>query len=97
MDRLTGQVAIVTGASRGIGKAVALAFAREGARLAITAVHDRDALAQVEKEIVESCLWVKETLKTDSVPFAFPFSGNGVARISVFCQDWITTMGQTNG
>jgi NAD(P)-dependent dehydrogenase (short-subunit alcohol dehydrogenase family) len=53
MDRLTGQVAVVTGASRGIGKAVALACAREGARLAITAVHDREALERVEKEIVD--------------------------------------------
>jgi len=52
MGRLDGQVAIVTGGSRGIGRAVALAFAREGARLAITAVHDRDALEITEREIV---------------------------------------------
>ena len=52
MGRLDGQVAIVTGGSRGIGRAVALAFARDGARLAITAVHDSDALGQTEREIV---------------------------------------------
>jgi NAD(P)-dependent dehydrogenase (short-subunit alcohol dehydrogenase family) len=53
MGRLDGQVAIVTGASRGIGRAVALVFAREGARVAIAAVKDREALEKTEREIAE--------------------------------------------
>ncbi len=52
MGKLDGQVAIVTGGSRGIGRAVALAFAREGARAVITAVEDRQALEKTEGEIV---------------------------------------------
>ena len=53
MGRLEGKVAVITGASRGIGRAVALAFAREGAVLAITGVRDRESLDAVERELSE--------------------------------------------
>ncbi len=46
MSRLTGKIAIVTGAAQGLGAAYAKAMAREGARVAIADVQDGAGLAR---------------------------------------------------
>ncbi|MGD0237250.1 MAG: SDR family NAD(P)-dependent oxidoreductase [Syntrophorhabdales bacterium] len=49
--RLKGKVALVTGASKGIGKAVSEGFAKEGADLYLVGHQDRDGL----NEAMETC------------------------------------------
>ncbi|WP_406478001.1 SDR family NAD(P)-dependent oxidoreductase [Streptomyces platensis] len=72
--RLAGKVALITGATGGIGAATARLFAREGARLVVTDLHhDRltalteEITAETGTEIVSACLDVSSARQWDEV------------------------------
>jgi glucose 1-dehydrogenase len=50
-QRLKGEIAIVTGSDSGIGQATAFAFAKEGADVVVTYLHDKDGAERTQREI----------------------------------------------
>lgn len=52
--RLQGQVAIVTGGSRGIGRGIVLAFAKEGAKVAVVYRGSQEAAESLVKEVADA-------------------------------------------
>ena len=53
MGLLTGKTALITGASRGIGRAIAVEFAKAGANIAFTSTHRNENVDSLEKELAE--------------------------------------------
>ena len=62
MNRLEGKTALVTGASRGIGRAIAIELAREGAKVAVNYASNEAKAQEVAAEIGKlpgTCLLIK--------------------------------------
>jgi NAD(P)-dependent dehydrogenase (short-subunit alcohol dehydrogenase family) len=66
-DQVTGPVVLITGALTGIGRATALAFAREGARIVVSGRHNDkgNALVSELQEIGAEATFIKSDVRHD--------------------------------
>lgn len=68
MADLTGKMALVTGASRGIGREIALKLAKNGAKIACVANEDMsETVAAIEAIGGEAAAWICDVTDTDDV------------------------------
>ncbi len=84
--KLKGRVAIVTGSSRGIGRAVALRFAREGARVVVNCRSSVDRAREVVEEI--------ESIGSESAAVQADVSQKADAER--LCQETLETFGRVD-
>ena len=73
--RLDGRTAVVTGASRGLGKAMAGALGSAGARVVLVSRHAED-LAVVAAELADSCEVVVKPLDLSEIASIEPWVAN---------------------
>lgn len=70
--RLAAKIALITGGSRGIGAAIALRLAADGARVVISYKRNRAAADEVVAKIAEHC-GVSSLVRSTSCCMALPY------------------------
>ncbi len=90
MRRLEGEVAVVTGSDSGIGQATAMAFAREGADVAVTYLHDA-AGAERTRQGIEQTGQRAVVVRFSAIPRTCSACSTG-RKVSLACRrSWSTT------
>jgi NAD(P)-dependent dehydrogenase (short-subunit alcohol dehydrogenase family) len=95
--QIKGKVAVVTGGANGIGRALCLKFAQEGARLVACADVDEDSGFKVLQELEEGrgAFFACDVSKEDQVKFLVDTVTSAAGQIDIFCSN--AGIGTTGG
>ena len=89
--RLAGQAAIITGSTKGIGREIAVRFAREGCRVVI---HGMDA-ARAEEARAEcgegAEIFLGDIAREDVAASLTAFAMEKFGRLNILIPDWLTS------
>ena len=88
MNTLKGKIALVTGSAKGIGRAIALEFARRGADVSVSAIEmDKEGISQTAAEVREiggrAIEVVADVTSTDDVKVLIEKTINELGRLDI--------------